>query len=157
MRCRPQRSTSYRTSNTFRMSKKGSLYDTRIFVLRTQTWMTHSERSQKKVALLFNDVYKNKTSDLKNCARGSRAWKVRSLEPNLIPYVINQGWRLRGWEFTPFAHFSPNFPLSQKSLKFRPFRHILPWKPFSAKTQKTPENRKTHQARTLTKTRRNFP
>ena len=114
MRCRPQRSTSYRTSNTFRMSKKGSLYDTRIFVLRTQTWMTHSERSQKKVALLFNDVYKNKTSDLKNCARGSRAWKVRSLEPNLIPYVINQGWRLRGWEFAPFANFSlfnlRNFP-----------------------------------------------
>jgi len=59
--------------------------------------------------------------------------------------------------FAPFAHFSPIFPLSPKSLKFRHFRHILPRKPFSAKTQKTPENRKTHQARTLTKTRRNFP
>ena len=69
-----------------------------------------------------------------------------------------RGWGLRGWEFCTicplFAYFFnlQKFPRSSViSVRNSSENCFLP------KRQKTPPNRKTHQAQNLTETRRKFP
>jgi hypothetical protein len=64
---------------------------------------------------------------------------------------------LRGWEFCPFSPFFANFSTFTKISQVPSFQAHSPVKTVFHQNQKSPENRKTHQARTLTKTRRNFP
>jgi hypothetical protein len=64
---------------------------------------------------------------------------------------------LRGGEFCTICRFFVNFSTFTKIPQVPSFQAHSPVKTVFRQNPKTPENRKTHQARTLTKTRRSFP